>query len=56
MNAQTTPATDEEIWEELLNSEASRKFLAEQVRKAEEILNGKLVYVVPSTLPNTSTD
>lgn len=38
MNAQSTPATDEEIWEELLNSKASRKFLAEQVRKAEEIL------------------
>lgn len=38
MNAQTTPATHEEIWEELLHSEASRKFLAEQVKKAEELL------------------
>lgn len=42
MSAQTTPATDEEIWEELLNSEASRKFLAEQVNKAEEFLKKTL--------------
>ena len=38
----STPATDNEIWDELLHSEASRKFLAEQVRKAEEILNNGL--------------
>lgn len=39
MSTPITQLTDDEIWEELLHSEASRKFLAEQVRKAEEILN-----------------
>lgn len=30
-----------DIWDELLNSEASRRFLEEQVKKAEELLHKK---------------
>jgi hypothetical protein len=30
--------SNEEIWDELLNSEASRKFLDEQIKEAEELL------------------
>ena len=39
MTAQSTPATDDAIWEELLASEASHKFLAQQVMMAEDLLN-----------------
>lgn len=39
MTAPSTPATDDAIWEELLASEASHKFLAEQVSKAQELLD-----------------
>lgn len=31
----------EQIWEELLNSEASKNFLDEQIKKAEILLNIK---------------
>jgi hypothetical protein len=30
--------SDDEIWDELLNSEASKKFLDDQIKKAEELL------------------
>lgn len=38
MTDQSPLPADEEIWDELLNSEASKKFLDEQVKKAEELL------------------
>jgi len=38
MSTHATQVTDDENWEELLNSEASRKFLAEQVKMAEDLL------------------
>lgn len=36
-----------DIWDELLNSEASRRFLEEQVKKAEELLAKKKVTSPP---------
>ena len=39
MTDQSPLPTGEDIWDELLNSEASKRFLDEQVRKAEELLN-----------------
>ena len=38
MTDQSPLPTDEEIWDELLNSEASKRLLDEQVKKAEELL------------------
>lgn len=38
MTDQSPLSSDEEIWDELLNSEASKRFLDEQVKKAEELL------------------
>lgn len=52
MNKENNPTTSpyslsekkkqiEKIWEKLLNSEASKNFLDEQIKKAETILNLK---------------
>ena len=38
MTDQSPLPTDEELWDELLNSEASKRLLDEQVKKAEELL------------------
>lgn len=38
MNEQLKSASDEEIWDELLNSEASQRFLEAEVKKAQELL------------------
>jgi hypothetical protein len=38
MTDQSPLSNDEDIWERLLQSEASRKFLEEQSKKAEELL------------------
>jgi hypothetical protein len=35
MTDQSPLPTDEDIWDNLLNSEASKRFLDEQVKKAE---------------------
>lgn len=41
MTDQSPLTTDEDIWDNLLNSEASKRFLDEQVKKAEELLDQK---------------
>lgn len=38
MTDQSPLPTDEEIWDELLNSEDSKKFLDEQIKEAEKLL------------------
>ena len=38
MTDQSPLPSDEEIWDELLQSEDSNKFLKEQVKKAEKLL------------------
>jgi hypothetical protein len=35
--------SDDEIWDELLNSEESKKFLDEQIKEAEMLLNQQLI-------------
>lgn len=38
MTEQSPLPTDEDIWDELLHSEASKRFLEEQIKKAEKLL------------------
>ncbi|WP_272945658.1 hypothetical protein [Paraburkholderia mimosarum] len=38
MTDQSPLPTDEDIWDELLHSEASKRFLEKQINKAEELL------------------
>lgn len=38
---QSPLSNDEDIWEKLLQSEASKQFLKEQSRKAEDLLNNE---------------
>lgn len=39
MTDQSPLPTDEEIWDELLNSEASKRFLDKQIKEAEKLLD-----------------
>lgn len=38
MTDQSPLPTDEEIWDELLSSEESKKFLGRQIKEAEKLL------------------
>ena len=40
---QSKPDTDDEIWDKLLLSEASLKYLDEQIRKAQELLKIQVI-------------
>ena len=39
MTDQSPLPTDEEIWDELLNSEDSKKFLEKEIKEAEKLLD-----------------
>ena len=39
MTDQSPLPTDEEIWDELLNSEDSKRFLDKQIKEAEKLLD-----------------